>query len=1361
MPEIKNTFIKSKMNKDLDARLIPNGEYREALNVSISKSEGADVGALENIRGNELNIDLGSLNADINALPNAKIIGKYVDYSRDRVFLFLTNFEDGSDNQLDNYNLTTTFSPITNCYIFMVDYSEGNIVGTVLVKGNFLNFSKNSPINQINVIEDVLFWTDNRNQPRKINIDLALANPADSANPYYTTEDHISVLKYYPFNAIRLHTDPSTPSQTDTTMKSKSQKWLPTTNAPLITFPADTTGINPFVHKGDPEDPTADIDGHYFVAYTYWNGKESWAATPPYPWTFPTGFGFENDGIVRGFLPDDGTDVWTAAQGDERISTSSYNVADNQLVQCFDKQNGATLREDNDCRLIAANVTPNPGIPVVGFNPTLNAGVWRFAIWAASPDGGTTQNPDLVTLRSLIVNGSNPNAPAKEKARLLFRYPNPNYDSKYDGDENYLKDKFVRLSYRFKYDDNEYSLAAPFTQHIFMPQQYGQLLPNDDKKIKKSLDVSFMQNLIDYAELFIDLPCPFNELSEKFKVKEIEILFKRSDEVAIKVVDTIEVNNGIASTDTFASYEYKSIKPIKTLPESETIRISDKAPVRALTQEAVGNRIIYGNFIDKRVAPPALLYNARYGKRNLTSAYSSTDYPTYNDREYLLHNCKQNRTYQIGIVLADRFGRQSDVIASYADTLAGTDQKGSTIYAPYIGDDEWNAVASIGYSLKLQLLSRIPNVGDIDFPDYKGLYNAETNPLGWYSYKVVVKQQEQEYYNVYVPGIQTRVPYEKSWKPTDINPLSTASPKEPFFNTTTGVLTPPTTLDLVSFQYKGSDPKYQIELGGDNINKVPKSLINVGPLDKEFAGSDTGLYVRVRPTQWRINEQFFYQSDFIKPDKVEQIRQFNTFNIEPSETLDKSYDTTTATYSIGANYNYDFYNAGNILKKEDSLLIASISGSNSSSYMTPGMPNDAAEKNARWVKIGVLETEPVESKIDVFWETSTAGLISELNEFLISSGQEVIPDGIYPTSTGSWPSTPVAISTLNTSENIERWSQPGSADWVENVVQVVTPSGVFQAPFENQVPFVGAPEFSPGYNGGAPMFAGTTLGLTNIQYNGSLWSQSNEFSINQVGQISSNPGKDLGIFEFNASGNQQWDLHSPGGLTYNIECYYGLTKSLPIIGNVDNVRPAFFKYVRNTGASPAPFIGLYSYNNIGDSTSGNFFMENSSANKYTNSPSDVDPEGEIAVIGGKYDANNKVDVNLDNIPYGIKYDQSLYDMYYTETSTPPPLIPDATDWQLFQTRMINGSLRNTNWPSNAMVITVTEYFDGFTWVSTSGLFQAFNDSLNEQWYIRTVNFANWNSIYHDKQHRITFRISDGVDDFTIDRINVWMDIPSS
>ena len=54
MPENKNSFIKSKMNKDLDDRLVPAGEYRHAQNVAVAKSEGQDVGALENILGNNL-----------------------------------------------------------------------------------------------------------------------------------------------------------------------------------------------------------------------------------------------------------------------------------------------------------------------------------------------------------------------------------------------------------------------------------------------------------------------------------------------------------------------------------------------------------------------------------------------------------------------------------------------------------------------------------------------------------------------------------------------------------------------------------------------------------------------------------------------------------------------------------------------------------------------------------------------------------------------------------------------------------------------------------------------------------------------------------------------------------------------------------------------------------------------------------------------------------------------------------------------------------------------------------------------------------------------------------------------------------
>ena len=80
MAEIKNTFIKSKMNKDLDSRLVPNGEYREAINASVSSSEDADVGALENIISNNFLLE----DAVIGKFINLSVIGYCKDEAKDR-----------------------------------------------------------------------------------------------------------------------------------------------------------------------------------------------------------------------------------------------------------------------------------------------------------------------------------------------------------------------------------------------------------------------------------------------------------------------------------------------------------------------------------------------------------------------------------------------------------------------------------------------------------------------------------------------------------------------------------------------------------------------------------------------------------------------------------------------------------------------------------------------------------------------------------------------------------------------------------------------------------------------------------------------------------------------------------------------------------------------------------------------------------------------------------------------------------------------------------------------------------------------------------------------------------------------------
>ena len=85
MPEIKNTFLKSKMNKDLDDRLIPNGEYRDAQNLQISRSQGSSVGEFENVLGNTEVADL--LTGD-----GAEVIGQFTNEKNNKIYIISTGY---------------------------------------------------------------------------------------------------------------------------------------------------------------------------------------------------------------------------------------------------------------------------------------------------------------------------------------------------------------------------------------------------------------------------------------------------------------------------------------------------------------------------------------------------------------------------------------------------------------------------------------------------------------------------------------------------------------------------------------------------------------------------------------------------------------------------------------------------------------------------------------------------------------------------------------------------------------------------------------------------------------------------------------------------------------------------------------------------------------------------------------------------------------------------------------------------------------------------------------------------------------------------------------------------------------------
>ena len=210
MPDIQNNFVQSKMNQDLDDRLIPQGEYRSAQNVAISRSQGEDVGALENIEGNSI-----VANPLLPTDPNLDVIGYFVDPSENSVYLFYTDYVDTSSDFISNFAPSTA-----KCIIYQYN-NLGAGTWSKLVEGRFLNFSKNSPIYGISMIEDLLFFTDYRNQPRKINVTTAAGD-----NTYYQNEDQISVAKFAPVNPVRF-VDMAYNNKLKSTISNPSQEFLP------------------------------------------------------------------------------------------------------------------------------------------------------------------------------------------------------------------------------------------------------------------------------------------------------------------------------------------------------------------------------------------------------------------------------------------------------------------------------------------------------------------------------------------------------------------------------------------------------------------------------------------------------------------------------------------------------------------------------------------------------------------------------------------------------------------------------------------------------------------------------------------------------------------------------------------------------------------------------------------------------------------------------------------------------------------------------------------------------------------------------------------------------------------------------
>ena len=185
MAKIQKNFIKGKMNKGVDERLVPQGEYVDALNIRLGSTEGTEIGAVENSKGNELLVELSFGGQPLSS--NARCIGAFEDGGNETIYWFIND-------------PTNLISAVTGKVDLIVSFNVR--LGSVfyhVTSTSVLNFDSKYLINGVNLIDGLLFFTDNLNPPRKINVNRTYLPPISGVDSII--EQDISVILAPPLNS--------------------------------------------------------------------------------------------------------------------------------------------------------------------------------------------------------------------------------------------------------------------------------------------------------------------------------------------------------------------------------------------------------------------------------------------------------------------------------------------------------------------------------------------------------------------------------------------------------------------------------------------------------------------------------------------------------------------------------------------------------------------------------------------------------------------------------------------------------------------------------------------------------------------------------------------------------------------------------------------------------------------------------------------------------------------------------------------------------------------------------------------------------------------------------------------------------
>ena len=219
---------------------------------------------------------------------------------------------------------------------------------------------------------------------------------------------------------------------------------------------------------------------------------------------------------------------------------------------------------------------------------------------------------------------------------------------------DYLYDNFVYFAYRYKYVDGETTALSPFSRAVFQPRSL------DDASIVNRNTLEVMANTIAGVEITYD--------TGNAEVTEVELIVTSSRNLNLYSIVTrnkadLLLKSSTAAEPVMDTFPFTDNKVYRTLPSDEITRIFDGVPLSAKAQEFVGNRLVYGNYVqnyelidrDSNIIVPALNVAHR--------TYSKSSNELTPSR-----SVKSDRSYEIGIVYLDKEGRQTPVLVSENNT---------------------------------------------------------------------------------------------------------------------------------------------------------------------------------------------------------------------------------------------------------------------------------------------------------------------------------------------------------------------------------------------------------------------------------------------------------------------------------------------------------------------------------------------------------------------------------------------------------------------------------------------------------------------------------------------------------------------